>query len=192
LKTVEPQKGRFLTIDSGFPLPELEEGASRGKAPLPIPYQHLAVPLLFAQAGLDGSSEKKQRARRTTDLIDTLIHDPILARLYWGMARIDRETQSFFAPIRQALRGLYAVAARAGFLRKSHPHSFRTRPGFLGGTLAEAGWKDLVGVGSDSPGEFVVRLLSKDNGWLAAYFDSLSRVNQVQQAHFTEARRLRP
>ena len=34
-------------------------------------------------------------------------------------------------------------------------------------------------------------MLAKDNGWLAAYFDSLSRVNQLQQKHFTEAHELR-
>ncbi len=37
----------------------------------------------------------------------------------------------------------------------------------------------------------MVHLLAKDNGWLAAYFDSLSRINAVQQAHFSEPRQLR-
>ena len=34
-------------------------------------------------------------------------------------------------------------------------------------------------------------LLAKDNGWLAAYFDALSRVSQTQQAHLTEPARLK-
>jgi len=34
-------------------------------------------------------------------------------------------------------------------------------------------------------------MIAKDNGWLAAYFDSLSRVSAAQQAHFVEAKTLR-
>jgi len=30
-----------------------------------------------------------------------------------------------------------------------------------------------VGVSAQSPGEFVIRLLAKDQGWLAAFFDAL-------------------
>ena len=40
-----------------------------------------------------------------------------------------------------------------------------------------------------SPGDFVIHLLAKDQGWLAAYFDALSRVSPEQQAHFAEGDR---
>src|SRR6202158_763948 len=59
-----------------------------------------------------------------------------------------------------------------------------------GGTKAESEWKDLVGVSPASPGEFITRLLAKDDGWLAAYFDALSRVSQKQQPYFTESHHL--
>jgi len=52
-------------------------------------------------------------------------------------------------------------------------------------------WKDLVGVSPDNPGEFVPRLLAKDNGWLAAYYDVLMRVNESQREHLTENGRLK-
>ncbi len=32
-----------------------------------------------------------------------------------------------------------------------------------------------------------MHLLTKDRGWLAVYFDALSRLSQTQQAHFTES-----
>src|SRR5262249_30785805 len=60
-----------------------------------------------------------------------------------------------------------------------------------GGVTAEPVWKEIVGAGAQQPEEFIVRLLSKDNGWAAAYFDSLSRLNPLQQAHFTEPTRLK-
>ena len=186
VETVDPQKA-FLTIDSGFPLPELEKVLQEGK-PFAYSVPTSRVPVLFTEADWTAAA-KKVRANESKDLIDTLIHDPVLARLYWGMGRIDRETQAalYQSP---GLKKLYAVAPVLDFYG-SH---IRIRGGRVlvpGGSRAEAGWKDLVGVGPDSPGDFVGHLLAKDNGWLAAYFDSLSRVNQVQQAHFTEGHRLR-
>jgi hypothetical protein len=60
-----------------------------------------------------------------------------------------------------------------------------------GGTRAEPAWKDVVGANPQSSGEFVFRLLSKDKGWLAAYYDAVSRVNQSRQPYFTEPHHLR-
>jgi hypothetical protein len=60
-----------------------------------------------------------------------------------------------------------------------------------GGAPAEAGWKDLVGASPDSPGEFVAHLFARDNGWLAAFYDAVSRGNQTQQAYFTGPTRMR-
>ncbi len=48
-----------------------------------------------------------------------------------------------------------------------------------------------MGASPSSPADFVFKLLTKDKGWLAAYFDGLSRVNQTRQAYFTEPQRLR-
>ena len=47
-----------------------------------------------------------------------------------------------------------------------------------------------MGANQNSPGEFVTHLLTKDHGWLAAYFDVVMRLNQAQQAHLVEGSRL--
>ena len=60
-----------------------------------------------------------------------------------------------------------------------------------GGAWTQVSWKDLAGVSPENPGEFVLHLLAKDNGWLAAYFDVLSRVNESQREHLTENGRLK-
>ena len=59
-----------------------------------------------------------------------------------------------------------------------------------GGVAAEPAWKRLAGAGPESPKDFVARLLAKDDGWLAAYFDTLSRLTPAQQVYFTDAHRL--
>jgi hypothetical protein len=186
VETVDPQRA-FLTIDSGFPLPDLERVLQEGK-PFAYSVPTSRVPLIFTEADWTSAS-RRSKPGENKDLIDTLIHDPILARLYWAMARVDRETQD---SLRQSpgLKKLYPLAAVLDFYG-SHIQIVSGRVVVPGGASAEAGWKDLVGASPDNPGEFVFHLLSKDNGWLAAYFDSLSRANQVQQAKFTESKRLR-
>src|SRR5882757_2390244 len=177
VETVDPQRA-FLTIDSAFPLPDLEKVLQEGK-PFAYSVPTSRVPVIFSDADWVATS-RRNKAGETRDLIDTLLHDPMLARLYWGMARVDRETQE---SLRQSpgLKKLYSLAPVLDFYG-SHVQIRSGRVVVPGGATAEAGWKDLVGVSPDNPGEFVFRLLSKDNGWLAAYFDSLSRTSQVQQA----------
>lgn len=186
VETVDPQKA-FLTIDSGFPLPDLEKVLQEGK-PFGYSVPTSRVPVLFTEADWV-STARRVRAGENKDLIDTLMHDPMLARLYWAMGRIDRETQE---SLRQSpgLKKLYPLAAVLDFYG-SHIRIRNGRVLVPGGSAAEGSWKELVGANPDNPGDFVFHLLSKDSGWLAAYFDSLSRVNRVQQAHFTEPHRLR-
>lgn len=186
VETVDPQRA-FLTIDSGFPLPDVEKVLQEGK-PFAYSVPTSRVPTIFNEADWIATS-RRNKPGENKDLIDTLLHDPMLARLYWAMGRVDPETQE---SLRQSpgLKKLYPLAPVLDFYG-SHIQIRSGRVVVPGGASAEAGWKDLVGVSPDNPGEFVFRLLSKDNGWIAAYFDSLSRTNQVQQAKFTESKRLR-
>ena len=78
----------------------------------------------------------------------------------------------------------------AGFLRQLPSRSFGGH-GCAGRAGGGAEWRDLVGANPHSPREFIPRLLTKDDGWLASYFDSLSRVPPRQQAHFVDSPRLR-
>lgn len=180
LETADAQRA-FITIDSGFPLPELETDLQEGKPfSYSFPTSHLPVLLI----GTDWNTKADNK-----DFLDTLLTDPVLARFYWALSRMDAETQSALqqSPVFKRMVPFAAVLDFYG----GH---IRIRSGRVlvpGGPGAESGWKDLVGASPQSPGEFVLRLLAKDNGWLAAYFESLSRVNQAQQAHFADSRQLR-
>ena len=55
---------------------------------------------------------------------------------------------------------------------------------------AEPAWKSLAGADPGSAKDFVARLLAKDDGWLAAYFDTLSRLTPAQQVYFADSHRL--
>ena len=82
------------------------------------------------------------------------------------------------------------VPGRIGFwvVRKRDSRSLRSVV-VPGGAKKE--WEELVGVSPDSPGDFVINLLTKDHGWLAEYFDVLSRLSLSQQAHLAEGNRLK-
>ncbi len=65
-----------------------------------------------------------------------------------------------------------------------------------GGARSEKAWADLVGVSPDKPGAFFERLVAREDGWLASYFDSLARITSTPatgpvQAYLTEPERLK-
>ena len=60
-----------------------------------------------------------------------------------------------------------------------------------GGARSAAAWGDLVGVSPDRGVEFFMRLLAKDDGWLASLFDALARINTPVRDYLTEPARMK-
>jgi hypothetical protein len=180
LETADPQRA-FLTIDSGFPLPDLEKSLQEGRA---FTYSFSTSQVPAPPVEIDWSKKGKK-----VDVVDRLLGDPELARFYWALARMDAETIS---ALRQAhvLQKMVPQAAALSFYG-SHICVRSGRVIVPGGAAATPAWKELVGATPDSPGEFIPKLIAKDSGWLAAYFDDLSSVPASQQIHFTEPARLR-
>ena len=184
LVTADPDRA-FVTIDSGFPLSDLEETLQGGK-PFAYPFPASRVSLQFTEH--DWSAASKDSGT-DTDVVDVLLRDPVLSRLYWALTETDTETRSALLQS-VGLGNLLPFASTLDF----YGSQIRIRGGRVlvpGGEGADSAWKDLVGTSPDSPKDFIPRLLGKDKGWLIAYYDALSRVNRVQQANFTEGHRLR-
>ena len=176
----------FLTIDSGFPLTTLEEAVQKD-APFSYYFPSTAVPVLFRES--DWTNLSLYKKKHEGNLVDVILHDRGLARLYSAMAKIDPETGT---ALRESpgLGRLLPLAANLNFYGSQlSVHSGRVN--VPGGSAAEAGWADLVGASPRSPGDFVTRLLAKDAGWLAVYYDVLSRVGQNQQKYLTQSTRLK-
>jgi hypothetical protein len=175
----------FLTVDSGFPLTALEQALQNHTA-FAYDFPGTPVPILLTEKEwVELGSGKKTGG----NLLDILIHDPNVDRLYAAMARMDEPTR--LALVRSpGLRKLLPDSAVLDFYGSQiciHSGTISVP----GGPNAEHNWQELVGASPNSPGEFVSHLLAKDRGWLAAYFDVLSRVGPVQQAHLTESPRLK-
>ena len=176
----------FLTIDSGFPVTALEDALQKG-TPFAFEFPGTRVPVLFTKRAWGTLTTRKGEDRK--DLLDVLLHDVDVDRLYTALAKIDPETRTALLHS-VGMRSLLSSAAvldlygsriciRAG--RVSVPAG----PGF------ENAWQELVGAAPTSPGEFVEHLLAKDHGWLAAYYDALSRISPEQQIHLSESGRLK-
>ncbi len=185
LATASPRRA-FLTLDSGFPVTALEEAIQKHTT-FTYPFVSTRVPVLFRER--DWLAVSSWHAQKGDNLVDTLLHDPDVARLYWAMSRIDTETQ---AELRRSpgMRTLVPLAPALDF----YGSGICIRHGRVlvpGGPDAVRTWEELVGANVRSPGTFVRRLLSQDHGWQAAYFDALSHVSLAQQVHLTEGNRLK-
>lgn len=185
LETSNPSRA-FLTIDSGFPLVELEEALGNG-TPFTYNYPSSPVPVLFHSS--DWAAMRTGKRRTSGEVVDVLINEPQLARLYWALASEDTETRETLVHT-AGLRALVPYAPVLDF----YGGELRVRGGHVdvpGGAAADAAWRELVGVAPDSPGKFITALISKDKGWMAAYFDALARVSTEQQKQLTKSPRLK-
>lgn len=176
----------FLTVDSAFPLTRLEE-SMQNRTPFIYAFPATKVPALFRER--DWVAASAWRHKGETTLLDVLLHDRELDRMYWALSKEDEET---LAALHRSggLRSLMPIAAALEF----YGSQISVRSGRVqvpGGPRADGAWEQLVGASPRSPGEFVVRLCERDDGWLAAFFDALSRVSREQQQHLTEEPRLR-
>jgi hypothetical protein len=184
LETADADRA-FLTIDSGFPLANLEESLRSGK-PFVYPYPMTPVPALFTT---DDWLPEQKKEKNKEDILDAILDDPDTARLYWALSQMDSETRLSLRRT-PGLRKLVAFGPVLDF----YGGQISIRSGKVvvpGGVPAENAWKELVGASPNSPGEFVARLIEKDEGWLAAYYDALTRVSMKQQAYFADPTRLK-
>ena len=183
LETANPERA-FSTIDSGFPITDLEDALGKG-LPFVYPYASSSIPVLFRESDWTALSAGQKIPSHTT--LDTLLYDPAIARLYWALSKSDVQTaQQLQRSI--GLRTLLASAAVLDF----YGSQISIRSGRVlvpGGPSAEPAWKSLVGVSPEQTSSFVTHLLNRDGGWLAAYFDVLSRVDAREQQHLTQTPR---
>lgn len=176
----------FLTTDSGFPLTALEEALQKGE-PFTYAFPNSRVPVLFSENDWKALSGAKSRGSQT--LVEILLREPAIDRLYWALSNSDAETRTAL----QRNPGLGRLLPYGPVL-DYYGTQICIRGGRVlvpGGPSAESSWRELAGASPRSPGDFVLGLAGTDNGWLAVYFDTLSRVSASQQTYLTANPRLK-
>jgi hypothetical protein len=190
LETVNASRA-FLTTDSGFPLADLEQ-ALRTNRPFTLDYQPTRVPILYTvdywQAAVKDKAPDKTQDKG--EFIDYFLADPSLCRLYVALSKLDTETAE---QLRQAFpeARLKIYAHVLDFFGGM----FQIREGKAvvpGGARSEKEWADLNGgVSPDKGAAFFERLITREDGWLASYFDSLARIEGPVKDYLTEPERLK-
>jgi hypothetical protein len=178
----------FLTIDSGFPLAELEQDL-RTNRPFAYDFKPTQVPILYTQDYWLSTKD-----RQGGEFIDSFLGDPSLCRLYLALSKLD-PTVSDELRKSTTVQKIRAYAHVLDF----YGGMFQVRNGKAvvpGGARSEKAWAELVGASPDKPGPFFERLVIRDDGWLASYFDALSRItnsaaNGPVQIYLTEPERLK-
>ena len=187
LETVNGMRA-FLTIDSGFPLAELEQSL-RTNRPFVYDYKPTQVQILYGPDYWLSAKEKQ-----SGEFIDAFLGDPSLCRLYLGLSKLDPVTSGELRK-NTTVQRIRAYAHVLDF----YGGMFRVRNGKAivpGGARTEKVWTEMVGVGPDKGGAFFERLVAKDDGWMASYFDALSRItysasNGPVQNYLTEPERMK-
>jgi hypothetical protein len=187
LETVNASRA-FLTIDSGFPLAELEQDL-RTNRPFTYDFKRTQVPILYGQDYWLSSKD-----RQGAEFIDTFLGDPSLCRLYLALSKLDPTASE------ELRKGTTVQRIRAyAHVLDFYGGMFQVRNGRAvvpGGARSEKAWADLVGASPDRPGAFFERLITRDDGWMASYFDALSRIsnnptNGPVQNYLTEPDRMK-
>ncbi|MBC7927447.1 MAG: hypothetical protein H7039_17505, partial [Bryobacteraceae bacterium] len=136
LETVNATRA-FLTIDSGFPLAELEQSL-RTNRPFVYDYRPTQVPVLYGTEYWISALDKQ-----SGEFIDAFLSDPQICRLYLGLSKVDPETADSLKKIMPAAK-LKAFAHVLDF----YGGMFEIRNGVAqtpGGEKAWGAWQDLVG-----------------------------------------------
>ena len=181
LETVNATRA-FLTTDSGFPLPDLEQ-ALRTNRPFQYDFHPTSVPVLY------GADYWLLAKEKDTDFIDAFLAEPAMCRLYLGLSKLDRETAEELRKAVQMPR-LRAFAHVLDFFGAM----FEIRGGKAvvpGGARTAAAWGELAGVSPDQGAAFFEKLIARDDGWMASYFDALARINGPVRDYLTDPARLK-
>jgi hypothetical protein len=182
LETVNATRA-FLTIDSGFPLSDLEV-ALRTNKPFTYDYAPSKVPVLYGPEYWLSSREKNAENKA---FIDLFLEDPSLCRLYLGLSKLDRETAEELKKAMPASR-IRAFAHVLDF----YGAMFQIRNGKAVVPGPAASWQEFTGASPDQGAAFFEKLIARDDGWLASYFDGLMRIQGTPTyAYLTEPARLK-
>ncbi len=182
LETVNSTRA-FLTIDSGFPLSDLE-ASLRANRPFIYDYHPTRAPILYGSDYWLSAKDKQ-----SGEFIDSFLGDPSICRLYLGLSKLDPPTAD------ELRKSMSATKIKAfSHVIDFFGGMFQIRDGRAvtpGGPRSEKAWADLAGASPEKGALFFEKLVARDDGWLASYFDSLARCRGAELTYLTEPERMK-
>ncbi|MCU0226333.1 MAG: hypothetical protein MUF01_01730 [Bryobacterales bacterium] len=182
LETVNPTKA-FVTVDSGFPLAELEE-ALRTNRPFRYDMTPTRVPVLF---GPD-YWQLKDESKADKSPIELFLSDPARCRMYLSIAKLESGAAEL---LRKEVE--YEKLRAFAHVIDFYGGMFHVVDGKVvtpGGARSVSKWESMVGGSVNKPADFFLKLMARDDGWLASYYDALSRIEGPVKSYLTEPARM--
>jgi hypothetical protein len=179
LETVNATKA-FITVDSGFPLAELERDL-RANRRFELAYAPTQVPVLYSADYWLGALGKENG-----NFLDGFLSEPAICRLYLGLSKLDRPTAEAMRKQASAIK-LKVYAHVLDFFGSM----FQIRNGVAVVPGSAQAWAELAGASPKNGGAFFEKILSTDDGWLASYFDAISRIDGPTAVYLTEPERMK-
>src|SRR5262249_4479684 len=149
LETVNASRA-FLTTDSGFPLPDLEQ-ALRTNRPFTYDFHPTSVPVLY------GADYWLLAKEKDADFIDAFLSQPAMCRLFLGLSKLDRETAEELRKA-VAMTRLRAYAHVLDFF--GGMFEIRGGKAVLPGGRSAAAWGEMAGVSPDQGAVFFEKLMA--------------------------------
>ncbi len=184
LETVNASRA-FLTIDSGFPLADLELALKTGKS-FSYEYKPTKVNVLY---GPTYWTEAREKDKPDQSFIEFFMSDPQLCRLYLGLSKLDPSTAEDLKkamPVQRLRAFSHVLDFFGGMLQIRNG-----KVAVPGDPRSSAVWQEFLTVSPDNGPAFLEKLISKDDGWLAAYFEALSRMSGPALDYLTEPGRMK-
>jgi hypothetical protein len=181
LETVNPTKA-FITVDSGFPLADLEQ-ALRTNRPFTYDMTPTKIPILYGRDYWMLDDPQKEKSP-----IEMFLSDPALCRLYVSLAKLETNTAEIIRKDieLEKLRAFSHVIDFYGAMFHIENGKVMTP----GGAKAQSKWEKLVGAPVTKPSDFFLKLIATDDGWLACYYDALYRIEGPVKDYLTEPERM--
>jgi len=155
-------------------LSEIDVAASAGSDVISIP-----APL---QAGIWRDLLPPPKSPGPTDLFLRLLMDRNALLLATGLMSAHPSVRALVARDRDLLRFLYREAAGPFVLAARRLHVDDDRIVVPGGAHADHIWQTLTGVSPSRPGDFLRALLTRDQGRLAWYYDTIGSLDAERLA----------
>jgi len=160
------------------------EQALRDNRPFTLDYHPARVPVLYQQEYWQTAKDKA-----AGPFIDYFISDPAVCRLYLALSKLEPDTADVLREQIPAAR-LKIFAHVFDFFGSM----FVIRNGKAmvpGGAGSEKAWNELVGASPEKGAAFFEKLVARDDGWLASYYDALARLNGPVKIYLTQPDRLK-
>ena len=161
------------------------EDALRTNRPFTYDYHPSQVPVLFGPEYWMPNVKDAE----PVGFLENFIGDPATCRLYLGFSKLDSETA-------EALKkaDTYAHLKAYSHVLDFFGGMFEVRDGRAvvpGGQRSAPIWAELVGAQPANGGDFFIKLIAKDDGWLCSLYDALARIRGPVRDYLTDPVRMK-